>query len=55
MTTDVPPLGEQVRVIDVHNGLDTYLDIMGYTVSGAVAEQSNLAPVDMHWTLETRL
>ena len=52
---DVPPVGQQVRVIDTHNHLDTYLDIMGYVVSAANSDASNLAPVNMHWTLETRL
>ena len=55
MTTDVPPLGKQVRLIDRFNGLDTHLDIMGYTVSASVQDESNLAPVSMEWTLEKRL
>ena len=55
MTQDVPPLGEQIRLIDKFNGLDTYLDIMGYTVSASVDDESNLAPVSMEWTLEKRL
>ena len=52
ITTDVPPLGEQVRVVDVLNGLDTYLAITGYSVNGNISDQSNLAPVNMTWQLE---
>ena len=55
MTQDVPPLGRQIRLIDRFNGLDTHLDIMGYTVSASVNDESNLAPVSMEWALEKRL
>ena len=52
---DVPPLGKQVRFIDQFNHIDTYLDIMGYTISGNVLDENNLSPVSMEWALESRL
>ena len=53
MTIDVPPIGEQVRVIDIHNRMDTYLDIMGFSITASVENDENLVPNTMSWMLET--
>ena len=49
-----PPLGATARIVDVHRGLDSTVEIAGWSISGSAHDPDNLAPNEMGFTLVDR-
>ena len=52
--THPPPLGATARIIDARTGLDSTVEIAGWTISGSATDPDNLAPNYMGFTVVDR-